>query len=752
MKSGQRTQLGAKAFSIAAYFLFLGMNALGNDTPSRPANNTLEVLIRSAQFIQECQWPNGNITFYPLPPEQAMPQGFVDHPALMAINLARCYLYTGDASYLESIRKTIEFLNRAEPYHSQYMSGKCGEEQFYGMDAWGCWAQSFSIPTAWYYMLTGDKAFLEKQYPIVADAYDTLVENFPYMVGGYNHERLLYWKGIVLAKIMMDMAGQEARSEKYMHFIRVRREAFNYAWYEYPGIYSHWPAIEYDRERNRYDLQAYVLPTCFREQPKFDPFWAYWEYCYSSSPDIYLDSWLIDETLHARILKAARTVDAYLPVLPNWQNYAEYGKRDTVGYWVTWFLLRFFNEALLPEKGNQIYGSFFNTVGWPPESIPNYECSNTQPMIDSSHYGVFLTPRFRYPVEANTRLSDVAVLGEFASNWPERSTLDALPGAFYDAGIPYYDCVFYSDVSHKQMRAFFESDSLDHYRVLFISNRYAGEELNAYAPQLMQWVEAGGSLILLNTGTDDAGYPWLPEAIRVGQKAGYHPVSVASVEAGAESSPLLNTPNVLSQAALTEWGGKAGSGLTEVGSDWEILMRNTGDRAPVLIHRKYGQGWICICTLDAAGNTNPWPPLIANLYAEARRISGHLDSGSPNRADFEYPSELPVIPHIERMVFTDAKNNEIDYPFASNRTEPFEGDYQLNLSLRAPIAGSSASLVLPIAESYSISVARDGQPCRVQEMNLPGQRVVALEVLVDTTAEIKAEYRDNRTAGGWLTR
>jgi len=62
------------------------------------------------------------------------------------------------------------------------------------------------------------------------------------------------------------------------------------------------------------------------------------------------------------------------------------------------------------------------------------------------------------------------------------------------------------------------------------------------------------------------------------------------------------------------------------------------------------------------------------------------------------------------------------------------------------------SLVLPVAEHYSISVKRDGQPTAVREMNLPGQRIAAFDVVVDATAEIEASYRDDRAAGTWLTR
>lgn len=691
----------------------------------KPPNNTIDVLKTTADYTRQCQWPDGNITFKPEPPDKDV-RGFVDHPAQMAENVARCYLYTGDKNCLDIMRKAIDFLTFAEPKRGQYYGGTNGKETFAGMDAYGCWAQAFSIPVAWYYMLTGDHKIIEQSHKMIADAYDHHIEQFPFQTNTYNHERLLYWKGLVMARAMMQMAGDTQRAAKYEKTIRLWRESFDYGWYEAQGLFSQWPYIEYDWNLERLKLNAYLMPFYMADTPKPDPFWAYWEYAYTSSPNIYYDSWLLDETLHARILKAMRSLDANLPSLPDWLNFTKYAKPGEVGNWVSWYLLRFMHDAFVLNKGVTLYNNYFDFRGWPPQAGKGYEVSNLIPMADFAHYFFYVTPKFRFPIGKDTHLGDVLVLA--ATGGGPEATVN--PGAFHDAAIKHHDIIHYSALNPKKAMEAFERVDLDNYRVIIIANRHAGNELAGVSGKLLDWVERGGSLVLLNTGTNSECLAWLPGSVKLDKGSGNRPIRDPDAAQGMTTHPLLNRPNKLTSGTLQDWGKSAEYAFANTGPGWESVVVRSSDQASLLMHRRHGKGWICATTIDAAG-AQPHPPLIRNIMEYARNVSGEIphDAGADAR-NFKYPDKLPVLPHIEDPRFFNASGNEIPYPLASNRTEPFKDACTARFRLVSPVAGTPATLIIPAWKGYAVKVKLDG----TEQAAEPKQYMDLSCIVIDTTA------------------
>ena len=247
MRAGATSLRGSAPLSVTAVSLAFALGVtVGFAAPAgaaAPANNTPDVLATVTSYTALCQWPDGAIQFKPEPPGKDV-RCFVDHPAGMAENVARCYLYTGDPRALEVMRGALRFLHYAEPRHGQYFGGPSGKETFSGMDAYGCWAQAFSVPVAWLYMLTGDKSVITESHDMIADAYDHHLDQFPFQNSTYNHERLLYWKGLVMARAIMKMAGDDARAARYEKAIRLWREAFDYGWFEPHAMFTQWPFME----------------------------------------------------------------------------------------------------------------------------------------------------------------------------------------------------------------------------------------------------------------------------------------------------------------------------------------------------------------------------------------------------------------------------------------------------------------------------------------------------------------------------
>lgn len=714
------------------------------------ANNTPDVLDTVAAYTRVCQWPDGAIQFKPEPPDKDV-RSFIDHTGGMAENVARCYLYTGNPEHLKTMRKAIDFLRYGEPKHGQYFGGKSGAEVFQGMDAFGCWAQSFSIPIAWYYMLTGDKSIVIANHDILADAYDHHLEQFPFQNSTYNHERIVYWKGLIMARAMMKMAGDDARAAKYDKAIRLWRETFDYGWFEPHKMFTQWPFMEYDWNLERLKLKAYAVPYYMADTPKPDPFWALWEYAYTSSPNIYFDGWMLDETLHARILKSMRTLNTNLALTPDWRNLSKYCKDGEVGDWLIWYLLRFMHDAFVLGNGIPLYNDFVAFKGWPPDAAKGYEVSDLIPMADFAHCFFYVTPKFRFPIERDTHLGDVLVMADMQAT-PD---MTAAPAAFYDAAIRHHDILHYGRTNPRGAMKTLAATDLDKYRVIIVANRYAGPELAAQAPRLLEWVEKkGGSLVLLDTGTEtDGGLAWLPEALRLGVKRGVVASRDLDVPAELTTHPLLLRPNKLTSETLRASGKDTPAVFSGMAPGWEAVIVRASDRAPLLVQRRHGKGWICATTIDAAGaptatsrpaqvyeqvsttaapvGVPPLTALIRNIMEAARKVSGEAgyDPTDPARA-FQYPDTLPVLPHLQDIRFFDPAGVEIAYPFASNRTRPFTGPFTARFRLVSPVPKTPVSLIVPVWKGYAAEVRIDG----AKQGGEPKQYMDLPAIVIETAA------------------
>jgi hypothetical protein len=713
----------AGRIAVVAAVLAQSTGVLHATETTAPPNNTVDVLKATIDYTQQCQWPNGNMYFKPVPPDFSIPSSFVDHPAGMAENVARCYLYTGDPRALEVMRKAIDFLRKAEPHHAQYIGGKCGEEQFHGMDAHGCWAQSFVVPVVWYYMLTGDRKVIEENYPVIADAYDWHLQHFPFQDNTYNHERLYYWKAFVLAKTVMEMMGDRARAEKYDKTLRLWRDSFDYGWFEPHGLYSQWPFLKYDWKASRFRLESYPMPFYLADRPKVDPFWAYWEYTYTSTMNIYFDSWLIDEKLHARQLKGVASINRNLERLDQWWDTPRYARDGETGDWVVWYLLRFMHEAQWMEKGQRLYDSYFASKGWPPRAEKGFEVSDLVPMADFAHYGVYVLPQFRYPIGTETRLGDTLVMGEFfVQSAPPRTS----PAAFNEAGITHHDSLYYGERNPVTAMEDLARLNLDDYRVIHIANRRVGREFVTQSVRLLNWVRNGGSLVLLDSGTDDPALPWLPEELQLVWTPDGAPTPVEVV---AAANPLLVAPNAINQTRLREWATSCTHAFAKMAPGWEVAAKRAGSGEPVLVHRRLGKGWICATTLNPCSPATLQPRIIENIQAFARGVSGRLDADYDSTATrYNFPKTLPVLPHLESMAFEDAAGKPIDYPFASNRTVPFAGTYRMKFVVVSPVSGAPATLVLPEPRGYAGRVTLDGTATPATPVQMGDGRFLLLEL------------------------
>ncbi|PKO17953.1 hypothetical protein CVU37_06370 [candidate division BRC1 bacterium HGW-BRC1-1] len=707
MASSSRLTTGLRA-AVCALILPLVAQAAPNPQQP-PANNTIDVLKTVIDYTEKCQWPNGNMYFKPVSPDFHIPSSFVDHPAGMAENMARCYLYTGDPRALKVMRKAIDFLRSAEPHHAQYISGKCGEEVYHGMDAHGCWAQSFIIPPVLYYMITGDRTIIEENYAVIADAYDWHLQHFPFQNNTYNHERLLYWKGFVLAKTVMEIMGDTARAAKYDATLRLWRDSFDLGWFEPHELFSQWAYIRHDAASGRFQIPTYLMPFYLDDRPKVDPFWAYWEYTYTATTNLYLDSWLIDEPLQARQMKAMRSINRNLPRLDRWWETPRYARANETGGWVIWYLLRFMNETQWTQNGDRLYASYFDSKKWPPTVENGFEVSDLIPMVDFAHYNLFIFPNFRNTLDTPTRLGDTLVMGEFYT--PNALTRTA-PGTFRDAGIDRHDVLYYGERNPIRAMEDLTRLDLDNYRVIYIANREVGDEFPVQSARLINWVRSGGSLVLLDTGTADAKLPWLPEEMALTWTAPQPPAAVRIAE-DATTSPLLAEPLRITNARIAEWGTSTTRAFDHIAPGWEVAARRADNQQPVLVHRKLGNGWLCATTMNLTAQNAPQPGWIANIHNHARAISGPeiIDTQS-SASRYAFPKSIPVLPHIEEITFADTNGVTIEYPFASNRTTPFAAPFSMKFAVVAPDSGTSpatvpATLLVPVYPGYEATLTID---------------------------------------------